>query len=512
MAKAPLMDYDKALELFEPVLGFEVHVELSTQTKMFSDAPNPARRGAPQDVRSNSQITPVDLGLPGSLPVVNQVAVEYAISLGLALGCEIAPSSRFARKNYFYPDMAKDYQISQFDEPIAGEGSVEIELEDGSTFTIPIERAHMEEDAGKLTHIGGSTGRIQGAEYSLVDYNRSGVPLVEIVTQMIFGAEKQAPEIGKAYVSTIRDIVRALDISEGRMERGNLRCDANISLRRRVDPGEEPNKPGTRTETKNVNSLRSVERAVRYEIQRQAAILEGGGTITQETRHWHEDTGTTSAGRPKSDADDYRYFPEPDLLPIEPRPELIAKLKAALPEAPGIRRNRLKQSWGFTDLEFQDVQNSGLLVEVEETVKLGATPQAARKWWTGEIARLANAQDADASSLITPTDVAAVVELVETGTLTDRLARQVIEGVIAGEGTPAEVVEKRGLKVVSDDGALIAAIDAALAQQPDVLEKIRDGKVQAAGAVIGAVMKAMSGAADAGRVRELVLERATAAE
>ena len=506
------MDYDKALELFEPVLGFEVHVELSTQTKMFSDAPNPARKNAPQDVGPNTQITPVDLGLPGSLPVVNEKAVEYAISLGLALGCEIRSTSRFARKNYFYPDLAKDYQISQFDEPIAGEGSVDVELSDGSIFTVPIERAHMEEDAGKLTHIGGSTGRIQGAEYSLVDYNRAGVPLVEIVTQMIIGAEERAPEIAKAYVATIRDIVRALDISEARMERGNLRCDANVSLRRRVKPGEVPSKLGTRTETKNVNSLRSVERAVRYEIQRQAAILDGGGTITQETRHWHEDTGVTSAGRVKSDADDYRYFPEPDLLPIEPKPELIAALKAALPEAPAVRRNRLKQAWGFTELEFQDVQNSGLLVEVEETVTAGASPQAARKWWTGEIARLANAQDADAASLITPQAVAEVVKLVDDGTLTDRLARQVIEHVIAGEGTPQQVIDARGLKIVSDDGALIAAIDTALAQQPDVLEKIRDGKVQAAGAVIGAVMKAMGGAADAGRVRELVLERATATQ
>ena len=504
MAKPDLMDYDKALEMFEPVLGFEVHVELGTQTKMFSDAPNPAAAGRDShDETPNTYITPVDLGLPGSLPVVNQTAVEYSISLGLALGCEIAPRSTFSRKNYFYPDLAKNYQISQYDEPIAMEGSVEIELEDGTVFTIPIERAHMEEDAGKLTHMGGSTGRIQGAEYSFVDYNRAGVPLVEIVTKPIFGAEHRAPEVGKAYVSTIRDIVRGLGISEARMERGNLRCDANVSLRPR---GQE--KLGTRTETKNVNSFRSVERAVRYEIQRQAAILAKGGTITQETRHWHEDTGTTSAGRPKSDADDYRYFPEPDLLPVEPSAELIESLRAALPEAPAAKRRRLRDSWGFTQLEFQDVYNAGLLVEVEETVAAGASPAQARKWWTGEIARLANAADAEPASLISPTQVAGVVALVDEGVVNDKLARQVIEGVIAGEGTPAEVVEKRGLKVVSDDGPLIAAIDEALAAQPDVLEKIRDGKVQAAGAVIGAVMKAMRGQADAARVRELVLERA----
>ena len=498
------MDYDKALELFEPVLGFEVHVELNTQTKMFSDAPNPAAAGADHG-EPNTMITPVDLGLPGSLPVVNEQAVKYAISLGLALGCDIAPSSRFARKNYFYPDLAKNYQISQYDEPIAFEGSVDIELASGRTVTVGIERAHMEEDAGKLTHVGGATGRIHGAEYSLVDYNRAGVPLVEIVTKMITGAEGDAPEIGKAYVAAIRDIVIALGISEARMERGNLRCDANVSLKRRGS-----DELGTRTETKNVNSLRSVERAIRYEIQRQAAILAAGGTITQETRHWHEDTGVTSPGRPKSDADDYRYFPEPDLLPVEPSTELIEELRAALPEAPALRRKRLKESWGFTDLEFQDVVNSGLLAAVEKTVAAGASPAQARKWWTGELARIANERDVDVESLVSPEDVAALVVLVEGGTLTDRLARQALEGVIAGEGTPAEVVEKRGLVVVSDDTALIAAIDAALAEQPDVLEKIRDGKVQAAGAVIGAVMKAMQGKADAARVRELVLERAQA--
>ena len=491
------MDYDRAIELFEPVLGFEVHVELNTKTKMFSDAPN-FFGGEP-----NTNVTPVDLGLPGSLPVVNEQAVKYSISLGLALGCSIRPSSRFARKNYFYPDLAKNYQISQFDEPIAFDGSVEVELEDGRLFQIPIERAHMEEDAGKLTHVGGATGRIQGAEYSLVDYNRAGVPLVEIVTNIIYGAERDAPELAKAYVSTIRDIVRSLGISDAKMERGNLRCDANISLSPRGS-----GKLGTRTETKNVNSLRSVERAIRYEIQRQAAILADGGTITQETRHWHEDTGETSAGRPKSDADDYRYFPEPDLLPVEPSLELIEELRAALPEAPAIRRRRLKDAWGFTDLEFQDVVNSGLLVEIEETTAAGASPAQARKWWTGEIARLANVSSVDPSTLVSPLDVSELIVLIENGELTDRLARQVLEGVIGGEGTPSAVMKARGLVVVSDDGALIAAIDEALAAQPDVLEKIREGKVQAAGAVIGAVMKAMKGTADAARVRELVLERA----
>jgi aspartyl-tRNA(Asn)/glutamyl-tRNA(Gln) amidotransferase subunit B len=506
MATAKLMDYDKALELFEPVLGFEVHVELNTRTKMFSAAPNPANEEF-HAAEPNTLIAPVDLGLPGSLPVVNETAVRSAISLGLALGCSIAESSRFARKNYFYPDLGKNYQISQYDEPIAFEGSVEIELEDGTLVTIPVERAHMEEDAGKLTHMG-STGRIQGAEYSLVDYNRAGVPLVEIVTKVIFGADHRAPEYAKAYIAAIRDIARSLGISEARLERGNLRCDANVSLRRRVPVGEPVEPLGTRTETKNVNSMRSVERAVRYEIQRQAQILADGGTITQETRHWHEDTGTTSPGRPKSDADDYRYFPEPDLLPVVPPRELVEELRAALPEQPVARRRRLKTEWGFTDLEYQDVRNGGLVEVVEATVAAGATPAAARKWWTGEISRLANAAERESTELISPENVAALQKLVDAGTLTDKLARQVLEGVIAGEGTPQEVVDSRGLAVVSDDGALIAAIDEALAAQPDILAKIKDGKVQAAGAVIGAVMKAMRGQADAARVRELILERA----
>jgi len=494
---AKIMDFDKALELFEPVLGFEVHVELNTKTKMFSDAPNSFGR------EPNTDLAPVDLGLPGSMPVVNAQAVRYSISLGLALGCSIAASSRFARKNYFYPDLGKNYQISQYDEPIAYEGQVEVELEDGTLVEVPIERAHMEEDAGKLTHVGGAAGRIQGAEYSLVDYNRAGVPLVEIVTKPIFGAEHHAPELGAAYVRTIRDIVRALGISDARMERGNIRCDANVSLRPR---GQE--KLGTRTETKNVNSMRSVERAVRYEIQRQAAILADGGTITQETRHWHEDTGVTSPGRPKSDADDYRYFPEPDLLPVVPSRELIEELRAALPEPPAARRRRLKAEWGFTDLEFQDVANGGVLVEVEQTIAAGTTPAAARKWWTGEIARLANEAGRETSDLVEPAAVAELQKLVDAGTLTDKLARQVLEGMVAGEGTPQEIVDARGLAVVSDDGALIAAIDEALQAQPDVLAKIKDGKVQAAGAIIGAVMKAMRGQADAARVRELILERA----
>ncbi|HIY65087.1 MAG TPA: Asp-tRNA(Asn)/Glu-tRNA(Gln) amidotransferase subunit GatB [Candidatus Agrococcus pullicola] len=499
---AKLMDFEAALEQFDPVLGFEVHVELNTRTKMFSSSPNPANEEF-ADAPPNTLISPLDLGLPGSMPVPNSAAVKSAISLGLALGCEIGTSCRFARKNYYYPDLPKNYQISQYDEPIAFEGEVEIELPDGRTVDIAIERAHIEEDAGKLTHVGGATGRIQGAEYSLVDYNRAGVPLVEIVTKPIVGAGADAPEIAKQYVAVIRDIVRGLGISEARMERGNLRCDANVSL---MPKGST--EFGTRTETKNVNSLRSVERAVKYEIQRQARILADGGSITQETRHWHEDTGRTSAGRVKSDADDYRYFPEPDMLPLTPSRELVEELRAGLPEQPVARRRRLRGEWGFTALEFQDIANAGLIDAVEATVSAGAAPAAARKWWNGELSRIANERGVPADTLASPEHVAQLQQLVDAGTINDRLARQALEGVIADEGSPQEVVDARGLAVVSDEGALVAAVDEALAAQPDVLAKIQDGKVQAAGAVIGAVMKAMRGQADAARVREIIMERA----
>jgi aspartyl-tRNA(Asn)/glutamyl-tRNA(Gln) amidotransferase subunit B len=498
MAKANLMDYEKAIELFEVVIGLEVHVELNTNTKMFCGCRNEFGE------EPNTNVCPVCIGLPGSLPAVNKKAVESSISIGLALGCQIAPTGRFARKNYFYPDLAKNFQTSQYDEPIAFAGSLDVEVPSGKVFTVQIERAHMEEDAGKLTHIGGATGRIQGAEYSLVDYNRAGVPLVEIVTKPVFGAGAEAPELAAAYVRSIREIVKALGVSDARMERGNVRCDANVSLRPK---GQD--KLGTRTETKNVNSLRSIERAVRYEIQRQAQILADGGSITQETRHWHEDKGSTSAGRPKSDADDYRYFPEPDLVPVQPSTELIEKLRQELPENPADRRKRLAAEWGFAEMEFRDAVNAGLLDFIEEAVAAGAKAQAARKWYSGEIARIANSEDKDVSELaITPVQVAELANLVDSGKINDRIARTVLAEVLAGKGSPEEIVKAQGLEVVSDDGALIAAIDEALAKQPDVLEKIREGKLQAAGAVIGAVMQAMKGQADAARVRELVLERA----
>jgi aspartyl-tRNA(Asn)/glutamyl-tRNA(Gln) amidotransferase subunit B len=498
----PLLPYDEALARFDPVLGLEVHVELNTLTKMFCGCAT--EFGAPP----NSQVCPVCLGLPGALPVVNEVAVASAVRIGLALHCTIAPWCRFARKNYFYPDMPKNFQTSQYDEPIAYDGYLDLELEDGSSYRIEIERAHMEEDTGKSLHVGGATGRIHGADYSLVDYNRAGIPLIEIVTKPVEGAGERAPEVARAYVGALRDLLRALDVSDVRMEQGSLRCDANVSLREKVAEGQSSVPLGTRTETKNVNSLRSVERAVRYEITRQAARLVAGERIVQETRHFHEDTGVTTSGRSKEQAEDYRYFPEPDLVPLAPDAAWVEELHGTLPEPPAERRRRLQADWGFADLEMRDVVNSGAVELIEETVALGASPQAARKWWTGDLARRAGLAEVEVTALgISPAQVAELAGLVDSGQINDSLARQVVDGVLAGEGGPGDVVKARGLGIVSDDDALLTAVDAAIAANPDVAQKVRDGKVQAAGALIGAVMKDLRGQADAARVRELVLER-----
>ncbi|MBA8795207.1 aspartyl-tRNA(Asn)/glutamyl-tRNA(Gln) amidotransferase subunit B [Friedmanniella endophytica] len=497
----PVLDYDEVLERFDPVLGLEVHVELNTASKMFCGC------STAFGAEPNTQVCPVCLGLPGSLPVVNGTAVESAMRIGLALNCSIAEWCRFARKNYFYPDMPKNFQISQYDEPIAYDGWTEVEV-DGTSYRIGIERAHMEEDTGKSLHVGGATGRIHGADHSLLDYNRAGVPLIEIVTKPIEGTGAKAPEVARAYVAMLRDLLRGLGVSDVRMEQGSLRCDANVSLRPRPEPGEPEAPYGTRTETKNVNSLRSVERAIRYEMTRQAARLQAGQTVTQETRHFQENSGTTIAGRSKEQAEDYRYFPEPDLVPVAPDREWVERLRAGLPEAPAVRLRRVSEAWGFSELELRDVVNAGAVGLIEETVTAGASPQAARKWWLGELARRANETGVELDAVgVTPAQVAAVQRLIDAGTINDKLARQVFDGVLAGEGDPEQVVAARGLAVVSDDGALGAAVDEAIAANPDVADKIRAGKVAAAGALIGAVMKQMRGQADAARVRELILSK-----
>ena len=493
------LSYDDVIAKYEPVLGLEVHVELGTESKMFCGC-NTVFGAAP-----NTQTCPVCLGLPGSLPVVNAKAIEYTIAIGLALNCSIAPYSRFARKNYFYPDMPKNFQTSQYDEPICVNGylDVTVDTDEGpKEFRIEIERVHMEEDTGKSLHMGGATGRIHGADYSLLDYNRAGIPLVEIVTKVVTGTGKYAPEVARAYVSELRDILRGLGVSDVKMEQGSLRCDANVSLRL-----IGADKLGTRSETKNVNSLRSVERAVRGEMIRHAELLNKGERVIQETRHFHEDTGLTTPGRSKEQAEDYRYFPEPDLVPVAPTHELIEKIRASLPEKPSVRRKTLQEAWQVPDKEMAAMINADVLDLVEETVKLGADPTRARSWWLGEIARIANERAVAASELsIDSKDVAEIVALIVKGELTDKLARQVVEGVINGEGRPSEIIEKRGIKVVSDDSALMSAIEKAIAAQPDVAEKVRGGHVPAAGALIGAVMKETKGQADAAKVRELLLK------
>ncbi len=496
-----LVAFDDVLQTYDPAMGLEVHVELNTASKMFCGCPT--EFGA----EPNTQVCPTCLGLPGAMPAVNRTAVESAMRIGLALNCDIAEWCRFARKNYFYPDMPKNFQTSQYDEPICFDGWMDVDLptEDGGTetFRVEIERAHMEEDTGKSLHVGGATGRIQGADHSLVDYNRAGIPLIEIVTRPIMGAGAKAPLVAKAYVSQLRDLIVALGVSDARMDQGSIRADVNLSL-----APKGTGTLGTRTETKNVNSLRSVERAVRFEMSRHAGILDAGGSILQETRHWHEDTGVTTSGREKSDAEDYRYFPEPDLVPVAPSREWVDALRSTLPENPTVRRARLQAEWSFSDLDMRDTVGAGALGLVEETIAQGAAPQSARKWWLGELARRANEDGVELVDLpITPADVARVQALVEEKTVNDKLARQVFEGVLAGEGTPDEVVSARGLAVVSDDGALGAAVDNAIAGNPGVADKIRDGKVAAAGALIGAVMQEMRGQADAGRVRELILEK-----
>ena len=492
------LNYDSALAIYEPTLGLEVHVELNTKSKMFCGCAT--EFGA----QPNTQTCPVCLGLPGSLPVVNKRAIESSILIGLALNCSIAPFSRFARKNYFYPDMPKNFQTSQYDEPICVNGylDVDVETDEGNkTFRVEIERVHMEEDTGKSLHVGGATGRIHGADHSLLDYNRAGIPLVEIVTKIVPNTGKYAPLVARAYVATLRDILRALKVSDVKMEQGSLRCDVNLSLSK-IGSG----KLGTRSETKNVNSLRSVERAVTGEIIRHANRLESGEKIVQETRHFLEESGETRPGRSKEQAEDYRYFPEPDLVPVVPDAKWIEELRTLLPEKPADRRKRLQTAWAVPDKEMNAMVNAELLDTVEQTVLLGADPTKARSWWLGEISRIANDKAVPPTDLMTVKDVAQIIELIAKGELTDKLARQVVEGVIAKEGSPSEVIAKRGLKVVSDDSELMKAIETAIAASAETAQKVRDGNIPAAGALIGAVMKLTGGQADAARVRELLLK------
>lgn len=494
------MNFNEAIKKFDPVIGFEIHVELNTKTKMFCGCPNSF------SVEPNINICPVCLGLPGALPVVNKKAVESSIKIGLALNCDIAKETYFSRKQYFYPDIPKNFQTSQHKNPIAENGSVDIELENKKLLTIKIERAHMEEDAGKLIHQGNHDGSIQNSTSTLIDYNRAGIPLVEIVTcpiEVDNTYATYAPQIAKTYVATICEIVKSINVSEAKMELGHIRCDANISIK-----PKNSRKLGTRTETKNINSLRSIEKVVKYEIQRQAYILNNGGNVLQETRHWNDSLGVTYCTRKKSDLNDYRYFPEPDLGLIAPKLSWVQELKRSLPELPMKRRRRLALKWGYSDSEFRDIENSGLLDKIEKTISIGVNPINARKWWMGEIARHASIKKIPPSSIkISEQDILELDILTKNRNINDSLARQVIEHVVSGEGSPFQVVKKHKLEIISNDDDLSRLIDGLLQDNISIASKITSGKIKAIDVIVGKVMQSTKGKADAKKVREMIIKK-----
>jgi aspartyl-tRNA(Asn)/glutamyl-tRNA(Gln) amidotransferase subunit B len=478
---------------YESVIGLECHVELSTATKMFCGCRNAF--GAPP----NSNVCPVCLGLPGSLPVPNEEAIAAIVRIGLALDCAIAPDSLFHRKNYFYPDMPKDFQISQYDLPICVGGHLDIEV-DGRARTIGITRVHMEEDTGKTTHVG-ATGRIGSADHALVDYNRAGVPLVECVSE----PDLRTPEEARAYLTELRATLQALDVSDVRMEEGSLRCDANISTRR---IGETT--LGTKVEIKNLNSIRSLERALRFEEERQRGMLDRGETITQETRHFDEERGSTHTLRSKEEAFDYRYFPEPDLPPLAPDRAWVVAIRDGLPELPAAKRARFATELGIRE-EVARILTGSMATSrfFEETVALGADPRASANWITQDVAALANkarVDDLDATEL-TPEHVAELIALVADGTVSQSAAKQALEEVFETGDRPAEVIERRGLRQVTDTSALEAWVDEAIAANASAVEQYRSGKEGALNAVLGAVMKRSRGSANAQAVREVLVRR-----
>ena len=473
---------------WETVIGLEVHCELRTATKLFCGCAN--RFGA----EPNTLVCPVCLGLPGSLPVLNRQAVELAIRIGLALGCEVRPSV-FHRKNYFYPDMPKDYQVSQYDEPINVSGH--LELPDGSR--VGIERAHMEEDTGKITHVGGG-GRIHEAAHSLIDYNRAGVPLVEIVSAPDIRSAEQA----RAYVSELRAILVATGASDGKMEEGSLRVDANVSVRP-VGSSEF----GTRCEIKNLNSLRSLGRAIEHEAARQAALIEEGGTIRQETRHWDEAAGRTRSGRTKEQSEDYRYFPEPDLVPVAPDDDWLAGVAAGLPTLPAARRDRLAEAVGSAGgvgtAEVALLVELGLDDLVVAAVEAGADGRIAVNRATNEIA--AARAGGEGTVALDPAGFARLVAMEADGRLTATQAKSVLAELLASGGDPEAIAKAKGYEALSSD-ALSGFVDQVISENPTEWEKMRAGDPKIVGFLVGRVMKLARGNADGGAVTEELRRRA----
>jgi len=477
---------------YESVIGLECHVELSTATKMFCGCRNAF--GAPP----NTNVCPVCLGHPGSLPVPNAKAIEYIVRIGLALDCRIAPHSLFHRKNYFYPDMPKNFQISQYDLPICIDGHLDVGV-DGRTTRVGITRVHQEEDTGKTSH-GSASGRIHEAGYALVDYNRAGVPLVEVVSE----PDIRSPEEAGAYLRELRATLEALGVSDVRMEEGSLRCDANISTRRAGDEAL-----GVKVEIKNMNSVRSLERALRFEEERQRAALEAGEPIVQETRHWDEDRGTTHTLRSKEEAFDYRYFPEPDLPPLEPDPAWVEEIRASLPELPAAKRARYERELGLRREEASILTASAATATFfEETLALGTEPRAAANWITQDVAGLLNKAGVEiADAKVTPAHVADLARLVADGTVSTTGAKQVLEEIVE-TGRPAEeVVEAKGLRQVTDTSALEGWVDEAIAENPGPVEQFRGGKEGILGFLVGQVMKKSGGSANPTVVNELLRQR-----
>jgi aspartyl-tRNA(Asn)/glutamyl-tRNA(Gln) amidotransferase subunit B len=477
---------------WETVIGLECHVELSTRTKMFCACRN--EFGA----EPNTLTCPVCLGHPGSLPVPNEEAIARIVKIGLALGSEIAPRSVFHRKNYFYPDMPKNYQISQYDLPVCVGGHLDVELADGSTTRVGITRVHMEEDTGKTVH-GSASGRIHEAEYALIDYNRAGVPLVECVSE----PDMRSPGEAAAYLRELRALLGSLDVSDVRMEEGSLRCDANVSVR---PPGTEA--LGTKVEIKNMNSVRSIERALVFEAARQVAALEAGEPLVQETRHWDEDSGTTKTMRSKEEAFDYRYFPEPDIPALEPDDAWIEEIRASLPQLPQARRTRYMDEWGLKpEVARVLVADRSATILFEETVALGADPAASANWITQDLAGLRNEADAVPDATVGAEHIAEIVALVRDGTLSGAGAKKALEEAFETGDAIADIVERRGLRQVSDAVELGGVVHRVIAENADVVEKFRAGNESVIGFLVGQVMKASGGSANPKLAQELLRER-----